>query len=270
MPFVSLLRRLFFRPDVVYSRYENQFQARTPAGRRFYLFMYLLPGLVVYAAINIPSLYEAGVRATGLTGRYYQYGWIAFITFGWHMVLPFLILRYHDKLSVRQTFEYLGMDRFDWRGCSYLQVIAFLLFTILTLPYMAYLQRPMYQWLDAAPLLRIPDYSIFKTAESLYGFPPVLLLLLFIGNFVGEELYFRGYLQKKTAFLGKHNVWVNGVLFAVYHLFQIPQTWPLVIPSMVFPLLMAARKNLYVVILFHLLVNLVWAPLIHFLLPFMP
>ena len=267
---VDVFRRLFVRQDALYTHYKTQYQARSRASQLFYLFFYLLPGLLAYIAINFPVVYEAGVRATGLPGNYYQYGWLIFITFGWHIILPFLVLRFVDKLSWPQSLEFLSLNRFDWRGCTYLLMLAFVLFTVLSLPYMAYLQRPLYQWLDDIPAFRIPDYSIFKTAEALYGFPTPLLLLLLIGNFVGEEVYFRGYLLKKTAFLGRHNIWVNGVLFAVYHFFQIPQTWPLVIPSMVFPLLMVARKNLYVVILFHLLVNLVWSSLINVLLPLLP
>jgi membrane protease YdiL (CAAX protease family) len=32
-------------------------------------------------------------------------------------------------------------------------------------------------------------------------------VFLFIGNFLGEELYFRGYLMKKIAFLG-NSAWI--------------------------------------------------------------
>jgi len=264
------LRDLFLRPDPTYDYYTEYYQAKGSPARWLYLFLYLLPGLIAYGVINVPEIYQAGMRLTGLSGPDYQYAWLILISIGWHMVLPFVILRYHDRLSWRESLAFLSLNRIDWRGCTYLLALAFVLFTLLTLPYMAYIQRPLYAWLDAVPLFRIPDYSIFKSAEALYGFPPALLLLLFVGNFVGEELYFRGYLMKKTAFLGRHLIWVNGALFAVYHFFQIAQTWPLVIPSMAFPLLMHWRKNLYVCIFFHLLVNLAWAPLLDLLLPLLP
>ena len=82
------------------------------------------------------------------------------------------------------------------------------------------------------------------------------MAFLFIGNFLGEELYFRGYLMKKTAFLGRWNWTVNSLLFALYHLWQIPQTWPLIVMVLAFGLLMWLRKDLYVILLFHLFGNM--------------
>ena len=81
-------------------------------------------------------------------------------------------------------------------------------------------------------------------------------MFLFIGNFLGEELYFRGYLMKKSSFLGRANWFVNPLLFALYHLWQIPQTWPLIGLVLAFGLLMRMRKDLYVLVAFHLFVNM--------------
>jgi membrane protease YdiL (CAAX protease family) len=109
----------------------------------------------------------------------------------------------------------------------------------------------------AVPLFRIPSYSIFQdTSENIYSFPPVALLFLGVGNFLGEELYFRGYLMKKSAFLGKMNWIVNSVLFALYHLWQVQQTWPMIGLALPFGLLMALRKDLYVLIAFHFFANM--------------
>ncbi|AII54364.1 CPBP family intramembrane glutamic endopeptidase [Hymenobacter sp. APR13] len=262
LTFAPSLRRLLRRSDARYDYYAAQYQARTPAARAWYLAFYLLPGLLVYAAINVAPVYAAGLRLTGLAGPVYQYAWLIGITYGWHLLLPVLVLRYADGLPWRDIPDFLGLRRPDWAGCTWLLLLVFVVFTLLTLPYMRYVQQPLYQWLDQVPAFRIPAYSIFKSAEALYGFPPVWLALLLIGNFVGEEVYFRGYLQKKSAFLGRWNVPVNGVLFAVYHFFQIPQTWPLVVPTLIFPLLMHWRKSLYVVILFHLLINLGWSAVV--------
>jgi membrane protease YdiL (CAAX protease family) len=262
----TTLQRWLIRSDAEYDQYECHYQAKGLPARLFYLFCYLLPGLLAYGLINVRFVYEAGVRLTGLAGPVYQYVILIFITFGWHLLLPLAVLRGIDRLTFRQSLAFLSLTRFDWRGCTYLTVGVFIAFTLLSLPYMAYVQRPLYAWLDSIPLLAIPDYSIFKSAEALYGFPTFWLLLLLVGNFVGEEVYFRGYLQKKTAFLGPYNSWVNAVLFALYHFFQIPQTWPLALPGVILPLLMQWRKNLYVVVVFHALLNLVWSGLVGWLL----
>lgn len=266
MSLSTTLSRLLVRSDADYTYYETHYQAKRLPTRLFYLSIYLLPGLLAYVLINVRFVYEAGLRLTGLTGPVYQYLILIVITFGWHMALPLAVLRWIDKLSFRQSLAFLSLNRFDWRGCTYLTLVVFIVFTLVSLPYMAYVQRPLYGWLDSVPLLAIPDYSIFKSAESLYGFSTLWLALLLVGNFVGEEVYFRGYLQKKTAFLGPYTIWVNATLFALYHFFQIPQTWPLALPGLILPLLMQWRKNLYVVILFHTLLNLVWSGLIGWLL----
>lgn len=91
---------------------------------------------------------------------------------------------------------------------------------------------------------------------DLYKFPPFALLLLFIGNFLGEELYFRGYLMKKIAFLGNAAWVVNSLLFATYHFWQIPQTWPLVDLVLTIGLLMQLRKDLYVLVAFHFFIDM--------------
>ncbi len=118
------------------------------------------------------------------------------------------------------------------------------------------LYEPFQSWLSSVPLFRIPSYSMFASNEAFYGAPLLLMLLMLIGNFVGEEVYFRGYLMRKTAFLGRFNWFVNSVLFCAYHLWQIPQSWPLIVPFIFFGLVMQLRKNLYTMIVFHLLFNL--------------
>nr|WP_299339761.1 CPBP family intramembrane glutamic endopeptidase [Allomuricauda sp.] len=104
--------------------------------------------------------------------------------------------------------------------------------------------------------MAIPEYSIFHNYETIYSFAPWQLALLFIGNFLGEEVYFRGYLMKKSAFLGMHNWWVHSVLFTIYHFWQIPMTYALGAISLSFGLLMHWRKNLFELILLHVLINL--------------
>ena len=130
-------------------------------------------------------------------------------------------------------------------------------FAIVSVPYMQFVWSPLHRVCQAVPLFHIPAWSIFGgDSRGLYAFPPFALLLLFIGNFLGEELYFRGYLMKKSSLLGRANWFINPFLFALYHLWQIPMTWPLVGLVFAFGLLMWMRKDLYVLIAFHLFVNM--------------
>jgi membrane protease YdiL (CAAX protease family) len=251
------LRRFFVREDPTYDRYAAACQAKSSAAKLFYLLMHLLPGILVYLAINVGSVYRAELHYTGVSGKNLQFGWVMFITFGWHMLVPFLFLLFSDKLTFRQSLEFLGLSRIDLRGLFLVLPVYCAGFAILSLPYMRFLWNPISAWLGTVSAFQIPAYSIFQGGPNgLYSFPPVALFFLFIGNFLGEELYFRGYLLKKTAFLGGA-VWiVNSLLFAIYHFWQVPQTWPLLGLVLAFGLLMRLRKDLYLLIAFHLFVNM--------------
>jgi hypothetical protein len=72
---------------------------------------------------------------TGLSARYLQYTWVLAITLGWHTFVPFLVLRYVDKLSLRESIAFLGLDRVDWGGLFLVLPIYFVLFALISLPY---------------------------------------------------------------------------------------------------------------------------------------
>lgn len=251
------LRRFFVREDALYDHYAAVGQAKSLGGKVFYLLMHLLPGVIAWALINVDSIYRAALRLTGLPGRTLQYALLIGVTFGWHMLLPLMILRFKDKLTWKQTLEFLGLNRVDLRGLAAVLPVYCALFAFVALPYMQWIWSPLEKWLQSIPAFHMPEYTIFKAgAEGLYSFSPVALLFLFIGNFLGEELYFRGYLMKKIAFLGNAAWIVNSLLFATYHFWQIPQTWPLVGLVFAIGLLMQLRKDLYVLVAFHLFINM--------------
>jgi len=253
----SWLRRFFVREDTVYSRYELVYQAKTAFGKAACLLLYLLPGIIAFIGIDVKPVFQAQLAITHLSARYLQYAWVLLITFGWHMFVPFVALRFVDKLSWRETLAFLGLNRLDRRGLLLVLPVYFVLFALISLPYVRFVAPVIEGWASSIPLFRIPAYSIFQdTPEAMYSFPPVALLFLGIGNFLGEELYFRGYLMKKSAFLGRMNWIVSSILFALYHLWQVQQTWPMIGLVLAFGLLMVFRKDIYVLIGFHFLVNM--------------
>ena len=248
------LRRFFVRQDTLYDHYAAVGQAKSAPAKAFYLLMHLLPGILGWALINVNSIYQAELRLTGLPGRSLQYAWLIVFAFGWHMVTPVLLLRFKDRLTWKQTLEFLGLNRVDVRGLFVVLPVYCVLFALAALPYMRWIWRPLQVWLQSVPAFHMPDYTIFS--GDLYSFPPIALLFLFIGNFLGEELYFRGYLMKKVAFLGRATWIVNSLLFAIYHFWQIPQTWPLIGLVLAIGLLMQLRKDLYVLVAFHFFINM--------------
>ena len=250
----SWLPRFFVREDAVYDHYAATGQAKSPQAKAFYLIMHLLPGVLGCALINVKFIYQAQLRITGLPGRWLQYALLIVFAFGWHIVTPLVLLHFKDKLTWKQTVEFLGLDRVDLRGLLVVLPVYCVLFALAALPYMQWIWRPLERWFQTVPAFHMPDYTIFN--GDLYKFPPLALLFLFIGNFLGEELYFRGYLMKKIAFLGNRAWIVNSLLFAIYHFWQIPQTWPLIGLVATIGLLMQLRKDLYVLVAFHFFINM--------------
>jgi hypothetical protein len=248
------LRRFFIREDPLYDHYAAVGQAKAPGGRAFYLLMHLLPGVLGWALINVNSIYEAELRLTGLPGRWLQYALLIVFAFGWHMVTPVVLLRFKDRLTWKQTLEFVGLNRVDLRGLFLVLPVYCALFALAALFYMRWIWHPLEVKLQSIAAFHMPDYTIFS--RDLYSFPSIALLFLFIGNFLGEELYFRGYLMKKIAFFGSATWIVNSFLFAIYHFWQIPQTWPLIGLVLTIGLLMQLRKDLYVLVAFHFFINM--------------
>ena len=252
----SMLRSFFVRDDPDYDRYVERYQARTPGAKALYLFLHFLPGIVAVVLLNIEPVYRAVRELSGMGDKSLQYVLFIVVTYGWHTLFPVVVLMRGDGLSFRETMGYLGLDRIDWKGLFVVLPVLFVPYTLVSAPYFRWVEPALTDFLGSIPAFQIPDHSLFKS--GLYDFPPVLLLFLLIGNFLGEEVYYRGYLMKKCGFLGRHTWWITSLLFALYHLWQIPHTWPLFAPAIVFGLVMVLRKNLYVVILLHLLLNLWW------------
>jgi hypothetical protein len=250
------LRQLVVVDDPLYDRYELKYQAQTLQSKAFYIFAYFLPGIIALLLINVKPVHEFLSNLFGFEGYNFQYYTFVIFTLGWHLAFPILMLRHNEKLKWKEVWEFLSLNRFSFKEIFIVAPIAFAMSVIFSLPYMMSLYEPFQNWINSVPELQIPAHSIFASYEAFYGAPALLMGLMLIGNFVGEEVYFRGYLMKKTAFLGKYNWLANSFLFCTYHLWQVPQTYPLIVPFLFFGLVMLFRKNLYTLIVFHLLFNL--------------
>jgi len=259
-------KRFISVDNPTYDAYAEKYQAKTPISQALYIFAYLLPGIVAYLLVNIEPVHQFLSNSLGLKGYNFQYCMFVIFTLGWHMALPIFMLRKHEKLKWKSVFEFLSLNRFSIKEVLLVAPIAFALSVVLSLRYMITLYEPFQKWLSTVPALQIPSYSIFASYEAFYGAPAIVMIIMLIGNFVGEEIYFRGYLMKKTAFLGRYNWIVNSILFCAYHLWQVPQTWPLIVPFIFFGLTMQLRKNLYTMIVFHLLFNIAGVQIYHILL----
>jgi len=172
------IRQLFLREDAIYDHYAAIGQAKSPRAKAFYLLMHLLPGITGWVFINVNSIYQAELRFTGLPGRTLQYLWVLVVAFGLHIVVPILFLRFNDKLTWKQSLEFLGLNRVDLRGLFMVLPVYCVLFAFFALPYMQWIWNPLERWLQSVPAFQMPAYTIFKGGpDGLYSFPPIALLL---------------------------------------------------------------------------------------------
>jgi membrane protease YdiL (CAAX protease family) len=257
------LSRFFISEDAEYDAFVTRYQAKTLTAKASCLGLHLLPGMLLYVLINCPPVHAAVLRATGISDLSLQ-GWsVVAVLLGWHLVTPFAVLRWADKLSFRDSVAFLSLGRFDVKGLFVILPIVFAVFTVVSIPYMQYVFPVLSDWITRVPGLNPPAYSIYRDPTKVYGlFSAWVVALGLVGNFLGEEVYFRGYLLKKIGFLGGWAWVVNSMLFALYHMWQAPTTWALIGPAFVFGLLMRWRKNTYPLIAFHCLINIVWSAII--------
>jgi membrane protease YdiL (CAAX protease family) len=97
--------------------------------------------------------------------------------------------------------------------------------------------------------------SSLETLPLSVSLLPFSLLLIF--NHVGEELYFRGFLFRKTeVFLGKWTPLIAGLLFVTYHTFQLPKILPAFPIGIFISYFYYWKRDIYSVIWLHLLINL--------------
>ncbi len=249
-------RGFVVRDDPIYDHYASTYQAKTITSRLFYLFMHLAPGVFGALVLNYVPLYTLLRDASGLGDIWYQYAGFIFVTYIWHIVLPFLVLRWSDGLSFRESLAFIGLDRFDARGVFIVLPVVLVPFTLICIPWYEYIYHPLSDWLASIEFFHMPAHSIFVSGYS--EIPGLALLFLYLGNFLGEEVYYRGYLMKKCAFLGGHTWWVTSVLFVIYHFFQVELTWSQIGPALMFGAMMVWRKDLYVLIALHMIFNLGW------------
>ena len=117
---------------------------------------------------------------------------------------------------------------------------------------------------ELLPAIATRDWHILEIGY--YDFPLPVLVAVFIANFIGEEIYFRGYLLQKIS--GLRGDWaINSLLFQLYHVWQAPLNWAFAPAFLFIPLgiLVKLRRSLYGAILFHVFVNLAWGSVLYHL-----
>ncbi|WP_068620531.1 CPBP family intramembrane glutamic endopeptidase [Paenibacillus tuaregi] len=249
------LERFFNLRDPKYTAFLKKHEAADVKQIAFYLMLAVVPGFIAYFLVF--HMREPISRLTGWSDHYTQFVILALMASGWHTFFPFFMLRWKDKLTFKQSLHYLGFTRLDLRGLILIVPIITLLFTAVSLPYMKYIYPPLHDFLNGIPMLRMEGWHIYN--QGYYDFPWFLLLIGIFGNFVGEEIYFRGYLLRKLGKL-KYDWLIVSVCFQLYHMWQAPVNWSFLLLAVVIPceIIVRLRKSIYGAIVFHIFVNVFW------------
>jgi len=248
---------MIIRHDPVYDQYVRRHRARSPYAKCLYVLMHLIPGILAYLGLYV---FRETLASLGLSYRAISLLVLLTVALGWELLGTLAMLRYVERLSFRESLRFLGFNRIDLKGNLILVPVVCVVFTLVSIPFMKWLYPHLRLFLDSIPAFHMGEWHIYHIGYYSFGWP--VLLLVVVANFVGEEVYFRGYLLKKIDALPVPWL-ISSLLFQVYHLWQVPINWPfmLLAPLIPFSLLMMWRKNIYSPILFHVFTNLVWGEL---------
>ena len=141
---MKLFKNRFLSIDnQTYDLYAERYQAKTIQSKAFYLFAYLLPGILAYIFINIQPVHHFFSGLPGLQGYNFQYYMFVVFTLFWHMAFPIFMLRKHEKLEWKDVFEFLSLNRFSFKEVLLIAPLAFTFSVIFSLPYMMVMhQKP--------------------------------------------------------------------------------------------------------------------------------
>jgi uncharacterized protein len=249
---MNRLRSFFWREDEEYTRLGLATCAHNGWQTAFFIAMHIIPGFGAYLGMYV--FREDLIAITGLSSKYVVALTLLTMAFGWHIGGVFAWLRWIDKLSLHDSLSYLGLNRWDWKGMLVIVPLACLFYSLVSLPYDAFITPTLRNAINAIPAFHIYDWHIQKTGY--FNFPLLLIILSFVGAHLGEEIYFRGFLLQKISHV-RFNWMINAVLFMCYHVWQAPVNWARIPIALLSPvaLLVMLRKSLWVSVLFHVFVN---------------
>lgn len=102
------------------------------------------------------------------------------------------------------------------------------------------------------------DMAILSPGLSLRGayFVLPLITVVITLNILAEELYFRAWILPKLSRYGNWAWVINGILFALYHSFQLWLLPIILVASLTFAYIVYRSKSIYPALVFHFIANL--------------
>lgn len=227
------------------------------------LLAFILPSLFAFFGFRmvLPWLVSNGYP------KILMWGIVASIMLFTFAIIGFILVRKEaDKLniSLKERLLIKKVSKKQWLICLVIMIVGILLaqavspfinsfieFTGFTIPdYMPFWLDPSINPMETDMEILSPNYPI----KNNYVMALVMAVTLIL-NILVEEIYFRAWLLPKMQSLGKWSWVVNGVLFALYHTFQLWLFPMLVIISLSITLTVYLSKSILPAFTMHFIAN---------------
>jgi membrane protease YdiL (CAAX protease family) len=215
--------------------------------------LHLLPGalLMGVALLLAPMLIERGVPYELV---HIASGLLTIVPFMFGAMLLYGRLRY-GRTSLREVVRFREPMPIWQYAALYVPMLALALgLSFAIAPLSSFLAERVFFWL---PPYLLPSWEAPVTPSHGLILFALLVNLLFDGFVfpVVEELYFRGFLLPRMAYLGVFAPAVNALLFTLWHLWQ-PYNWPLIFLAVLVNAYVAWwNRNIYIAMLLHCSAN---------------
>ncbi len=193
------------------------------------LLAFALPSLFAFVGFRfvLPLLVESGYP------KVIMWGIVASVMLAIFAVIGFYLIQSEAKqleISLKERLLLKNINAKQWLVCLGIMIVGLLLaqslipiltsfieITGLTIPdYMPFWLDPRIDPMTTSLEILSPNYII----KNNYVIVVVMAIALLL-NILVEEFYFRAWLLPKMQSLGKWSWLVNGLLFALYHTFQL-------------------------------------------------
>lgn len=228
--------------------------ASSMQGKIWTIALYFVPGVVLLCCLY--TLTFPLSRLMGFSLWFTQITIISIFLFLFQLVLVLLNGKLVDKLNFSSLIISLGIKKTSVKNIVIAILWGIASITILHF-YMPIIGKPIYSYLQSLQFLALPDWHYQVAIRPLYSAVQLAALMVFMfgTNVFCEEVYFRGYLFRKTMFFGRWTWIVNGFLFIAYHIFQIPLTYAIFPVGLMVSGYFAWRKDIYGSMIVHLIIN---------------
>lgn len=219
------------------------------------LWYHFYPGLIILIAYVLISKYLVDLGYPGLTALLFVELLILTPVGMGHLF--WVGNKLNGKPSLKNIIPYSA--RLNWKqylSWSLLGIVGCLLIYIPLYPVGLFLKEKLFFWL--------PEWYFDPGfgSSSMELVAKVFFWGIFIDGIIGpvvEELFFRGYLLPRMAYLKKWAPILNGVLFGLYHFWQPHNYLAIIAIGIVLSYIVWKKQNIYLGIIIHCTINILGA-----------